>query len=297
VNMNADIVVIGSGPAGLQAAIHASRKKKNVILIGKISGSALFDAHVENYFGFDAPVTGKTMLENGVSQVKSSGVTLISMNVVSTVPSDEGFSVRLESDETITTKSVILATGISREKLGVPGEKEFLGKGVSYCASCDCNFYKGVPVMIVGNESEAAVSAELMTKYASEVYWSASDPEIDSSLMEKVKASGVKIVNAYPSKISGTDRVSEVLMTDGTSVNVTGVFIELGGRSSVDLAMDLGIMPEMDDTIKVDGKCMTEVAGVFACGDITGKPWQIAKAVGEGSVAGIYASDYVSGLK
>lgn len=292
--METDVLIIGMGPAGLQAAIHAARKKVRVTVVGKESGSALVGTHIENYFGTPGVIGGEQLLSNGVKQAESFGAVMVRQNVSSLMKDGDGFKAVLESGDTVSCRAIILATGISRKKLGVPGEKEFLGKGVSYCASCDCNFYKGVPVMIVGNESEAAESAVLMTKYASEVYWSAEKADIDASLAAKVKDAGVRMLEGFPAEILAEDgKVSSAVMKDGRGVAVRGVFIELGGRSSADLAMGLDIMPEMDDTIKVDRNCKTELDGVYACGDVTGRPWQVAKAVGEGNIAGMAAAEKV----
>lgn len=295
--MNADVLILGTGPAGLQAAIHAARKKVKVIALGKISGSALAGTEIENYFGFPEPVNGTHLLESGISQATSFGCEILRQNAVSCSGSDGKFTVVLESGEEIKAKVVVIATGISRKKLGIPGEKEYLGKGVSYCASCDCNFFKGVPVMIIGSESAAAVSAEMMTGYASKVYWSAGSADVAPELMKRVKASGVEVLNTSAVSVNGAEKVSSVKMSDGSSIDVKGVFVELGGKGSADLAMDLGVMPEMDDTIKVKDDCSTTVPGVYACGDVAGKPWQLAKAVGQGAVAGAAAAEHAKGLK
>lgn len=289
--MKTDVLILGAGPAGLQAGIHAARKKASVTIVGKASGSALSGTEIENYFGTGA-MDGDELLKIGQQQAESFGCTIVRQNVVSCVPEAGGFTATLESDRKIHAKAVVLATGIFRRKLGIPGEKQFMGKGVSYCANCDCNFYKGVPVMIVGNESEAAISAEMMTGYASKVYWATNRTDVDDTLMERVRAAGVEVIDAFPTEIIGKDKVAAVTMKNGSLYDVVGVFIELGGRSSADLAMDLGLMPDLEDTIKVGRNGSTEVPGVFACGDITGRPWQLAKAVGEGAVAGMAAADY-----
>lgn len=295
--MDVDVVIIGAGPSGIQAGIHSSRKKASTLLIGKIVNSAASGTHIENYFGFRGTVSGDDLLSNGLDQAKSFGCTHLDENVVSVAAADGRFDIISESGESIKAISVILATGISRKKLNVPGEKEFLGRGVSYCAACDCNFYRDKTVVIVGDESEAAISAELMTKYASKVYWVTAAADADRALISKATAAGVEIVKDSVSEIRGQDAVTTVLLVSGTELNADGVFIELGGRSSVDLAMDLGVMPEMDDTVKVNEKCETSAEGVFACGDITGKPWQIAKAVGQGAVAGTVAADKAKAVR
>ncbi len=294
--MDADILIIGCGPAGLQAAVHAARGKMSVAVAGKPSASAISGAEVDNYFG-SPPVSGDDLLARGIAQAEASGAAVLGQNVMSCSKTDSGFSAVIEDGTEVHAKAVILATGISRRKLGVPGEKDLFGKGVSYCAVCDCNFYKGRRVVIVGNDSEAAASAEMMTRYASETSWAFWDLEAGPSLLRAAESAGVRMVRSKPISINGTGKVESVTLDDGTVIPTDGVFIELGARSAADLAMDLDVMPEMDDTIKVGADCSTEVPGVFACGDVTGRPWQVARAVGQGCVAGTAAAAYVRGTR
>ena len=293
--MNFDVVVIGAGPAGIQAAMHASRKKASTVVVGKPTASAAYGTEIPNYFGTGI-VPGRRLLEIGRAQAEESGALFIEENVISAKGGDV-FTLGLESGRTLTAKAVVLATGISRLKLGIPGEKELFGKGVSYCAVCDCNFYKGRPVAVIGNDSEAAVSAELMTGYASETHWVCWDPKADESLAKKAEEAGAIVHRSRPASIGGDGKVSSLELDDGTVLHVEGVFIELGARSSADLAMDMGAMPEIDDSLKVDQSCGTGVPGLFACGDVTGKPWQVAKAVGQGCIAGMAAADYARGMR
>ncbi|MDR0198610.1 MAG: NAD(P)/FAD-dependent oxidoreductase [Methanomassiliicoccaceae archaeon] len=288
-----DIMIIGVGPAGIQAAIHASRAKASVTLLGKREDSAMHGAHVENYFGIGGKKDGADILENGLSQALSFGATHIEENITAMERSGDNFIATTENGSAITSKAVILASGISRKKLNIPGEKEFFGKGVSYCAACDCNFYKGKRVAVIGDGSEAAAAAELMTAYASKVFWITKDTKASDMMIRNAKAAGAEIVAGAPAGISGEKKVTGLMFADASTVNVDGVFIELGARSSSDLAMDIGVMPNADGTVNVNERCETSVKGVYACGDVTGRPWQIAKAVGQGSVAGINAADYV----
>ena len=290
--MQVDVLIIGAGPAGIQAAIHSARKKVSVLLVGKPSNSAMSGTHIENYFGLEGTADGSGLLKTGLEQARTFGCKVLEENITSSSRQGDRFVLTTENDETIEAKAVIIATGISRKKLGVPGEKELFGKGVSYCASCDCNFYKGKTVVIVGDETEAAVSAELMTRYASKVYWVVGEISASENIVKKAKNAGVEMVSGKAESINGDVRVESITVSD-REIAADGVFIELGAKSAVDLAMDMDVMPEMDDSIKVKDDCSTEVAGVFACGDITGKPWQVAKAVGQGAVAGISAADYV----
>lgn len=292
--MDADVVIIGSGPAGVQAAIHASRRKVSVLVAGKAAASSAAGTEMDNYFG-TGRVSGDALIAEGMRQAESTGAVFLGQNVISASREGEAFRLGLEDGTEVNARSVIIATGISRKKLGIPGEKELFGKGVSYCAVCDCNFYRGRRAVIVGNESEAAVSAEMMTGYASETSWVAWDVQANPALVAKAEAAGVRMYGSKPKAILGEGKVESLELEDGTLIPTDGVFIELGARSSADLAMDLDVMPEMDDTIKVDCDCATGVPGVYACGDVTGRPWQVAKAVGQGCVAGTNAAAYAKG--
>ena len=292
--METDVLVIGSGPAGIQAAIHASRRKVSVTVAGRPSASAAAGTEMDNYFG-TGHVSGDSLIAEGIRQAESTGAVFTGQNVISSSRDGESFRFVLEDGTEVSAKAVVIATGISRRKLGIPGEKELFGKGVSYCAVCDCNFYKGRRAVIIGNESEAATSAEMMTGYASETSWVAWDVQASPVLVEKAESAGVRLYGSKPRAIIGEAKVEALELEDGTVIRTDGVFIELGAKSAADIAMDLDVMPEMDDTIKVGADCATEVPGVFACGDVTGRPWQVAKAVGQGCVAGTNAAAFVKG--
>jgi len=290
-----DIIIVGAGPAGIQAAIHAARGKVGVVMLGKRNDSAMFGTHVENYFGIRGKADGSHILDNGLHQAAVFGVKHVEENVIAMSRSGGTFTAVTENGTEISSKAVILAPGVSRLKLNVPGEKELFGKGVSYCAACDCNFYKGKRIAIIGDESEAAASAELMTGYASHVYWITKDTKASEFMINKAKNAGAEMIAKTPVEITGNEKVTGIKFSDSSILNVDGVFIELGARSSSDLAMDIDVMPNADGTVSTDEKCKTSVSGVYACGDVTGRPWQIAKAVGQGAVAGMNAIQYVRG--
>ena len=260
--METDVLVIGSGPAGIQAAIHASRRKVSVVVAGRPSASAAAGTEMDNYFGTGL-VSGDRLIEEGIRQAESTGAVFSGQNVISSSRDGEAFRFVLEDGTEVVSKAVVIATGISRKKLGIPGEKELFGKGVSYCAS--------------------------------ETSWVAWDVQASPVLVEKAEAAGVRLYGSKPRAIIGETKVEALELEDGTTIPTDGVFIELGARSAADIAMDLDVMPEMDDTIKVGTDCATEVPGVYACGDVTGKPWQVAKAVGQGCVAGTNAAAFVKG--
>ncbi|HUV24224.1 MAG TPA: FAD-dependent oxidoreductase [Methanomassiliicoccales archaeon] len=293
--MQTDVTIIGCGPAGIQAAIHSSRKKVRTILIGHPEKSAIFGHEVENYFGIKL-INGRDLVDAGVHQAEQFGTKVLREEVVKLEKIDNGFKVLTDHDKEIITKAIILAPGISRKKLGAEGEKEFYGRGVSYCAQCDCNFFRGRVVAVVGGESEAAASALLLKEYASKVYWVADELQVAEPLMAKVEESDIEVI--HPGKVKrifGDKLVTGIELEDGRVLEVKGVFIELGAKSSMELALDINIIPDPSGKIKVDEDCQTEVKGAFACGDVTGKPWQLARAVGQGCIAGDNAAKMVKG--
>lgn len=291
--MDFDVAIIGCGPAGLQAAIHAARKKVKVVVLGKGENSALSKAKVENCFGI-VTAEGKELLATGVEQAIHFGAAVMTEDVMDLNRENDWFVMDTDKMNKVRAKIIILAPGISRVKLNVEGEKEYHGLGVSYCAACDCHFFKKKTVAVVGEGSMAAAGALLLREYASKVYWVAKENKASDELNAKVKASDIEVlIPAWPAKILGTDVVTALELKDGRKLDVNGVFVELGARGSADLAMDVGIVPDEKGFIKVDADCKTEQSNVLACGDVTGLPWQLAKAVGQGCVAGTTAANII----
>ncbi len=292
-----DVVVVGAGPAGLQAAIHASRKMVSVLVMGKVDKSSLFNAHVENLCClFNA--TGQTMLETGRRQAENFGTKFLDSDILKIDGQKERFLLDAEDGRRIICKSLILATGTARNKLRVKGEKELTGRGVSYCVDCDGNFYRGEPVAVVGNESAAAAGALTLAEIAGTVHLICDDLKVSESLREKLDHSPVVIHRkASVKEIAGHEMVEGLVLEDGTILSTSGVFIELGAKGLMELATVLGVA--LDDEmrfIRTDKQQRTNVPGILAAGDICGPPWQVAKAVGEGCVAGINAADYAKKL-
>jgi thioredoxin reductase (NADPH) len=293
-----DVVILGTGPAGLQAAIHAARRKSSVVMFGKQAKSSLFHAHVENFCCL-FNVAGEDMLRVGREQAVNFGAEIVDEDIMKVAQEGPFFSLKTESRQDIRSKSLIIATGSTRNKLRVPGEKELLGKGVSYCVECDANFFRNQKVAIIGDESAAADGALTLTGYASEVHLICKQLQVVDSLKKEIELSSVIVHSgAVVEKIDGDKEVKGIVLKDGTSIPVSGVFIELGAKGVMELATELGI--RLDDEAKyihTDKKQKTSVPGVFAAGDICGPPWQMAKAVGEGCVAGLEAASYAKKLK
>jgi thioredoxin reductase (NADPH) len=288
-----DVVILGTGPAGLQAAIHAARRKASVLVLGKEARSSIFHHHVENYCCvFDT--TGEDIIKTGRRQAESFGAELRDEDVLGIEPEGPRFKIRLEGGDTVAAATVVIATGTARKRLGVPGEKELLGRGVSYCVECDCNFYKGQEVAVVGTGSAAASGALTMLNYARSVHLVCDRLEVAPALEGELRKSAVVIhAGAKVASISGTEAVDGLVLQGGARLSVQGVFVELGAKGVMELAGLLGI--QLDDEMKhirTNKKMETSVPGVYAAGDITGPPWQVAKAVGEGCVAGLEAAAY-----
>jgi thioredoxin reductase (NADPH) len=293
-----DVIILGTGPAGLQAAIHAARKKVSVLVLGKETKSSLFHAHVENFCCI-FNVTGEEMLNIGRQQAANFGADLLDEDVLNILPDGQQFKIISESGTQLTCSALIVATGTARNKLGVSGEKDFLGRGVSYCVECDANFFKDEDVAVVGGASAAVGGALTLLDYAKTVNLIYDKLDVTGTLAAELKKSNVVIhENAKVKKISGDTAVEEIVLEDGSRIPAAGVFIELGARGVLELAGHIGI--QFDDEMKyieTNKKMETNVPGVYAAGDICGPPWQMAKAVGEGCVAGIAAATYAKKMR
>ena len=164
-----DVIILGAGPAGLQAAIHAVRRKVSVLVLGKIHKSSAYGTHIENFCCIEGD-TGADLLSGGHARALKLGATFREEDVTSLSSENGMFEVSLESGEILKCYSLILAMGISRKKLGLKREKELLGQGVSYCVDCDGGFFKGETVALIGCESAAVTSALTMLFYAEQVH-------------------------------------------------------------------------------------------------------------------------------
>ena len=293
-----DVVILGVGPAGLQAAVHAARRKASVLLLGSARKSSLFTAHIENYFSL-FNISGEEMLKRGMAQARQFGADMLEESVLSIAPEEDIYTVNTENGRAVAAKSIIFATGSKRNTLGVKGEKDLLGRGVSYCVDCDGHFFRGQEVCVVGNESAAADGALTLTKIASAVHLVCEELAAAENLREEVYASGAVIHEGVRvAAIQGEEAVEGVSLSDGRHIVVQGVFIELGAKGVLQLALTLGVA--LDDTMKyiqTNKQQETNVTGIFAAGDICGMPWQLAKAVGEGCIAGMGAAAYAKKLK
>jgi thioredoxin reductase (NADPH) len=279
----------------LQAAINAVRKKATVLVLGRPERSSLYKAHIENYLCVDGVREGVELLAMGLDQIQRFGAEYSPEDVLHVEHASDTFAVRVESGRNIKSRSLIFATGTSRKKLKVKGEKELAGKGVSYCVDCDANFYRQAKVVVVGNESAAVDGALTLLGYASEVHLVARELGVSEELQKKLSDSGVTVHSGtWVAEIVGETGVQAVLLEDGKRLEVEGIFIELGAKGALELATSIAVQLDSETFthIECNKKQETNITGVYAAGDIAGHPYQMAKAVGEGCVAGWEAANY-----
>ena len=279
-----DLIVLGSGPAGLAAALGARGRGKSVLVIGnRWQDSPLAKAElVDNYLGTPG-VTGAEMLAAFTDQVAQAGADFVVGRAVSLMAYN-GFMVTVGSDF-YEGKALILAPGVARTAK-YPGEETFLGRGVSYCATCDGMLYRGKPVAVVGRSKDAPLEANYLHGIGCQVtYVSAREPEGLDRAIPWVKANKLAV--------KGTQTVT-ALEADGVDLPCAGAFILREAVAPADL------LPGLETEggfIKVDRAMATNLPGVFAAGDCTGLPLQAAKAVGEGHVAALSACEYLDKRK
>ena len=267
-----DLVIIGSGPAGVSAALTARHRGKSALIVSTApEDSPLCRAeHVDNYPGFHN-ATGRELVDAFVKHAEASGVKFARGRALAVADMGGVFGVSVGADF-VQGRSVVLACGLNRAK-PFPGESEFLGRGVSYCATCDGMLYRGKPVAVIGQSADAPEEAEYLRGIGCIVEY------FDSQRAKKYE-------------IKGEERVT-TLTADGADYAVDCVFVLRSGLSPDSLLPGL---ETIGAHISVDAEMATNLPGVFAAGDCIGGPYQVAKAAGDGNVAGLSACKYVENL-
>ena len=280
-----DSIIIGSGPAGITASLYMARAGLNVLIISK-NQSALDKAEkIENYYGFENPISGKELNEKGIKQAKRVGAEFLEKEVISIKYSEnECYEVIVANqgkDEKYIAKTIVLATGTNRNKPKIKGIKEFEGKGISYCAICDAAFFRNKDVGVLGNGDYAIGEIEELLPIVKSVTMLTNGLEPIEYRSDNLNINTKKI-----REFRGTNRVEEIEFEDDSVKEINGIFIAQGVATSVDFAKKLGAMIE-NNYIVVNEKMETTVPNIYACGDCTGGLLQISKAVYEGTKAGI----------
>ncbi len=300
-----DIVVIGGGPAGLTASIYAARAALKVVLFekGVLGGQINTTDIIENYPGFPTGVKGPNLGALMSEQAKNMGADIIQNKItqINKSSTDNSFDV-VASDNIINCRSVIIATGAQPKTLGVPGELDLIGKGVSYCATCDGALFKDCCIAVIGGGDSALTEALYLTRYASEIHIIHRREEFRAtkSLVNKVyKNDKIKVhLNMDVKKIGGEDEVEFILMMDKKTkediqIKVDGIFIYVGMEPKVPNFLE-NISKNEHGFIIVDQRLSTNIPGIFAAGDVTEKQVrQVSTAIGDGALAAINADEYL----
>ncbi|MCL5970847.1 MAG: FAD-dependent oxidoreductase [Patescibacteria group bacterium] len=291
-----DVVIIGAGPAGLTASIYASCFKLNHLVIGAITGGQMQSApDILNYPGFEE-VSGKELTDRMLAQCKDRGSEIITDSITKIEKTDQGFRVFTESGKTYDTKIIILATGTERRKLNIPGETEYTGKGVQYCARCERFDYEKKVVAVIGGANSAAQGAIQLSHAASKVYliYRGAELRCDPVWLEQIKNDPVVEVlyNTIPTEIIGDGqkitKLKVKINTEEKELDIERLFIEIGGVPGTALIIPLGVEMDEGGYIKVNEKLETNVPGILAAGDVVSHKFsieQITSAVGSGARA------------
>lgn len=277
-----DIAIIGSGPAGLSAAINAKIRNKNIIIFGNDDLSSKLNKapKIKNYLGF-SDITGEELKDKLKEHIESMGIYITKEKINNVYAMGEYFAL-MANEKTYEAKTVILATGIEFTK-PLKGEEEFLGKGVGYCVTCDAPLYKDKIVTIIGYNKEAEEDSNFVSEIASKVYYIPMYKK-DLNLNDKIE-----IINDKPVEIVGQDKAQELILKNN-KIKSDGIFVLKDSVPPNQLVPGLEIE---NGHVKVDRDMKTNIKGCFACGDCTGKPYQYMKSAGEGQVAALNAVKYL----
>ena len=306
-NIDYDLVIIGGGPAGLTAGLYAARARLNVILIEKImlGGQVVTTDWIENYPGFPEGISGPDLVQKMTAQVQQFDLN-IETNAVVCMDLSEQIKKITFSDRVITTHAIIIASGASPKKLGVPGEDTFYGKGVSACATCDGPFFKDSVVAAVGGGDTAVQESLFLTKFAKKVYLIHRRDQLRAeAILQERALANEKIEFLWDSVLTGIKGLTDVekisvqnLKTGDTKeIAVDGCFIWVGILPNAEFLPEVVELDQYGFII-VDGNMQTSVAGVYAAGDVRSTPLrQIATAVGDAAIAAFSAEHYLQNVK
>ena len=304
-----DVLILGGGPAGITAAIYSARYHLSTAVVAKsIGGTANLAGEIENWPGYIG--SGAELMKKFRQQAEKFGARFLEAEVNNIKKDDNGYVLEIE-DKEIHTKSLILALGTENRKLNVPGEKEFLGKGVSYCATCDGNFFKGKTVAVVGGANAAAKAALFLSEITEKVHiiYRRQTMRCEPISLKKIKTKkNIEIhYRSNPTQITGDNTVKAMEIEkeiedeenntekiEKIKLDVDGVFIEIGATPVAEIMQALSLKMDEKGYIITDKNAKTNISGVFAAGDNTNNSFkQVVTAAGEGAIAAKSAHDFV----
>lgn len=297
-----DTIIIGSGPAGMTAAIYASRREMNTLVIGKeMGGQLVWASEIENYPGFKS-INAFELIQKMQDQVKSLGVEIKTSEVKRIEKQDDGTFKVYTGKEEFETRTVISAIGLSPRRLAIKGEEGFSGKGVSYCANCDGPFYKDKVVSVIGGGNSALDAAEILSKIAKKVYLVHRRDEFRAfeALINEVKGrENIEIIlDSSPKEFLGKEKLERMVIENQKTketreIDVDGVFVEIGRIAHTDLFETLVDRNEKKELV-VDDLTRTRTEGLYACGDVTQVEYkQIPIAMGQATISALSAYQYL----
>lgn len=278
-----DVAIIGTGPAGISAALTLKTLNKNIILFGSPSLSEKIRKaeQINNYPGLNA-ISGEDFARSLSEQLSSMNIEITDRQVTGVFNMDSHYGVLCNTD-VFEARTVILASGVEPIK-AIAGELEFLGRGVSYCATCDGSLYKGKTIAVICASSEYEDEVEYLSEIAQKVYLFPLYKDVS------ISRANVEQITAVPREILGNFRANKLIHSKG-ELDIDGIFLL---KSAISPSALVGGLEAKDGHVVIDRDCNTNLAGLFAAGDCTGRPYQYAKAVGEGNVAAHSAVKYLS---
>ena len=294
-----DIIIVGSGPAGMSAAVYGKRAGLSVLVIEKVyygTGQVAESSHVDDYLGIPG-INGYELGEKFRSHAEGLGVEFKDGEVIRFEKAADRWYVHLKNGETLESKTVVYAAGAAHRHLGVPGEEEFSGKGVSYCATCDGAFFKGKDVAVVGGGNTAMDDAIYLSDICNKVYLVHRRDVFrgDATTLKKLKETEniELVVPAKVQEVKGEQVVTALQLEDGRSLEVSGVFVAVGMQPATSMLQGIVLMDD-NGYIIADETGKTSAAGFFAAGDVRTKELrQIITAVSDGANAATSAERYI----
>lgn len=292
-----ELIVLGGGPAAIACAIYAARFAMDVLIVGKTFGGLIATTHVVENYPAITSISGQGLMDMFRDHMDSLKIPYISDEVRMIEKVGDHFELH-SFFQKFKAYSVCLATGSERKKLGIPGEEEFAGRGVSYCATCDGPFYIDKSVAVIGGSDSAAKEALFLAQSAKKVYIIYRGEEIRAEPINKKRVfDNPKIELIYKTnlvEIKGDGIVKSVIFDNGKEFEIDGVFIEIGSIPNSELAKRIGVETNERGEVKINRKSETNIPGIFAAGDVADAPFkQAITGVSEGVIAAYSAFDYV----
>ena len=282
--MRYDAIILGRGPAGVSCALYTVRANLKTLVIGKLNSNLLKAEKIENYYGLETPVNGKTLLEIGENQIKRLGVEIVE---------DEAVGLEKEEHFTVTTVNgkyealtVLIATGSPVVKAPVKGLEAYEGRGVSYCTTCDGFFYRKKKVGVLGFNDYAVHEAMELLPFTEDITLFTNGKDLELSRANREKLDSFTVVAKKVKSLYGEELIEGVVLEDDTKVTLDGLFVAYGSASGADFALKMGIATDSKTkAILTDAQMQTNIPGLFAAGDVTGGFKQVSVAVGQGALA------------